>query len=1026
MSAPSDDWGERSEGGFRLRAGWSFSRGGRPNSFSSAASRLLGRETPRSDPELDAILGEFAARWRRGEHPRAEEYLERLPPADPSRAVELIYQEYCLAEADGLRPARGDYLKRFPAQEDALNRLLELHAQFTMSQIRDWSAPAPLPKPGDDVGPYRLIRVLGEGAFARVFLATQSTLDDRLVVVKISSRITPEPQLLARAQHSYIVEVLSHGTIEEGELQLIVMPFLGGASLAAVLEHRAGIAVRPRSGRELLDDLDHASAPEYPAAARARPARDVIAGLKYAKAVAWIVARLAEALDFAFDRGVAHGDIKPSNVLLTADGVPMLLDFNLAVGWRAEKSELPSGEQGGTLAYMAPERLQAVAEPDQSVVPSAGERHRADIYALGVVLLEAATGRTPELGKSRRSESTQEVAARYAETRRRTEQVSAWSDHPAVDPALRSILARCLAPDPARRYERAAHLTEDLDRWRTDRPLAFASEPPLGFRAVRFVRRRRRELAAVALCAVVLALLAGWSARQTAARQRALAHLANYWDRADSGVFGFRRYELGTAVDLGNPAKTTHAHLVHFEVDERDDWRARDDVRDLPPTVRDEVEVWVLEQVLRYARAIESRADGSDEWRRGLHVIDREARIVSLRPLQTESERLRRRLAPTAASNRDATSKRPVEAPRQWMETYLEAIEIELDGQRPRDELSHYETVLRARPNCFWGHYRAAAVAYRLAEYQSAAQHLDACIALRPANAMLRAQLAGCLYRTGRTSEALAACNSSIAIDPTQPETYYARSHIRKRLGQNAESAADLKQFETLALRRDKDLAGRLRLDVMLARGPEDGPADENELRRILELDPQHVDARVLLADHLMRDEKHAEAEQELHRVLVLNPDHLWARYTHGVLLERLRRGHPARDEFALLINHPGFADFIRRYPIAINAFHLLVHHQLLDREPSAALETAKRGMAWSETLRSMRGESHYTLARAYAAAAKNDPSLGEKVIEHLCAANCVSPEYVARYLPRHPELTPFRDQFLKQPAATASHSQKH
>ena len=73
--------------------------------------------------------------------------------------------------------------------------------------------------------------------------------------------------------------------------------------------------------------------------------------------MAWIGARLAEALDYAFSKDVAHGDVKPSNILLTADGIPMLLDFNLA------RDGLPLGsidhvaDLGGTVAYMAPERL---------------------------------------------------------------------------------------------------------------------------------------------------------------------------------------------------------------------------------------------------------------------------------------------------------------------------------------------------------------------------------------------------------------------------------------------------------------------------------------------------------------------------------------------------------------------------------------------------------------------------------------------------------------------------------------------
>ena len=86
----------------------------------------------------------------------------------------------------------------------------------------------------------------------------------------------------------------------------------------------------PVSGRDLLADLDTVAAPEFPTVHPARPAREILAGLSYNQAVAWVGARLAEALDHAFSRDVAHGDVKPSNILLSADGNPMLLDFNLA------------------------------------------------------------------------------------------------------------------------------------------------------------------------------------------------------------------------------------------------------------------------------------------------------------------------------------------------------------------------------------------------------------------------------------------------------------------------------------------------------------------------------------------------------------------------------------------------------------------------------------------------------------------------------------------------------------------------
>src|SRR5207249_109242 len=111
-------------------------------------------------------------------------------------------------------------------------------------------------------------------------------------------------------------------------------------------------------------------------------------GLSYVEAVLWIGARLADGLAHAHDRGVIHRDLKPANILLTDDGQPMLLDFNLSDDARLQGSPAAAG-MGGTLPYMSPEQLRAFVDRTRSLDA------RTDLYALGVILYELLTRKHP-------------------------------------------------------------------------------------------------------------------------------------------------------------------------------------------------------------------------------------------------------------------------------------------------------------------------------------------------------------------------------------------------------------------------------------------------------------------------------------------------------------------------------------------------------------------------------------------------------------------------------------------------------
>ena len=445
---------------------------------------------------LALFRADMTLRWDTGGRVDAQWYLDHFGGLDEDTAVALIYEEYCLKEEDQENPDPTEYYARYPQVASALGRVLEIHALVgsgtvpttlsLSSSTNGIATPArAFPDAGETIADFTLVEELGRGAFARVFLAKERELADRPVALKVSRRGSREPQTLARLQHTHIVPVHSHRIDAASGLHLLCMPYFGRITLARVLADP--FVQSATSGVALAEALDRLDAAGDLPAGRA-VGRLELAKRPYSRAIAWWCARLAEALAHAHDRGVLHRDIKPSNVLVTSDGMPMLLDFNLAReplpedGTAADTSTL-----GGTIDYMAPEHLRALGDPSAPVAIDG----RADIYGLGVMLFEAVTGQRPFVSPRRGSSVIEALEAAIDQRLRPLPPVR--HQHPEIPRALDAVICRCLAPNPASRYQTAAELAGDLQAIADDLPLSHAREPWLS-RATGWVRRRRRLL----------------------------------------------------------------------------------------------------------------------------------------------------------------------------------------------------------------------------------------------------------------------------------------------------------------------------------------------------------------------------------------------------------------------------------------------------------------------------------------------------------------------------------------------------
>lgn len=312
------------------------------------------------------------------------------------------------------------------------------------------------PAIGESLGDFELLGMLGAGSFGRVFLARQVTLD-RHVALKITANRGLEARTLASLEHDHIVQVFSENVEADRNLRLLCMQLVHGTTLAQII---ARVRRRPRdkwSGQAFLDAIDELTVnapPFHPAALRDR---DTLARADYIQAACWLMTRLAEALDYAHSRKVLHRDIKPANILVNQYGRPLLADFNLAFQTLADEE---SQEEifGGTLAYMAPEHLDAFCGIPGARLDAVAER--SDIYSLGLVLYELLTG-------ARAFDMPVECAGRkeilvMAEERRKGAP-SPSEINPEIPDYVERVVKCCLMPEPGDRYSSARVLARSLD-----------------------------------------------------------------------------------------------------------------------------------------------------------------------------------------------------------------------------------------------------------------------------------------------------------------------------------------------------------------------------------------------------------------------------------------------------------------------------------------------------------------------------------------------------------------------------------
>jgi serine/threonine protein kinase/tetratricopeptide (TPR) repeat protein len=340
------------------------------------------------------------------------------------------------------------------------------------------------------IGPYKVLQMLGEGGFGTVYLAEQEQPVRRRVALKIIklgmdtrqviARFEQERQALAMMDHPNIAKVFDAGATEAGR-PYFVMELVKGIPITQYCdEHRIGL-------RQRLE----------------------------------LFIPICQAVQHAHQKGIIHRDIKPTNVLVTMHDdkpVPKVIDFGIAKATQSRLTEktvfTELRQMIGTPEYMSPEQAEMTGLDIDT---------RSDIYSLGVLLYELLTGATPFDPRELRSRAYAEIQRiiREVEPPRPSTRLSTIEALPSVaaqrgvEPQklhallrgeLDWIVMKCLEKDRARRYDTASSLASDVARYLADEPVT-AVAPSQVYRLRKFVRRNRGPV--VASLVIVLLLIGG-------------------------------------------------------------------------------------------------------------------------------------------------------------------------------------------------------------------------------------------------------------------------------------------------------------------------------------------------------------------------------------------------------------------------------------------------------------------------------------------------------------------------------------
>ncbi|MCA9615662.1 MAG: serine/threonine protein kinase, partial [Myxococcales bacterium] len=353
--------------------------------------------------------------------------------------VDLLHEDYHLRRRAGEEVSVEDYCERFPGQAEDFRRLLGLDLPEATTTLYASKRP-PLFQLGDLVADeFRLLAMLGEGSFARVYLARQESIS-RLVALKITANRGHEAQTIVKLDHPNIIRVVDQRDVPDENMRLLYMEYAPGGTLHEVV--RRVQATEPRTGDLLAESVRESMErggleASFPATLREAAWPRIVCDLGI---------QLALALDYAHSQGVLHRDIKPANVLvMRALGITVkLIDFGMSKSLLDDNHLTEPGRVMGTPSYLAPEVL--LGKPADV---------RADIYGIGATVYEALVGVPWVKNHSRIEQTLHAVLTKQPEPPSKL--------RPKVPDYVDALVLQACARDPNQRFSDAAEFKRAAD-----------------------------------------------------------------------------------------------------------------------------------------------------------------------------------------------------------------------------------------------------------------------------------------------------------------------------------------------------------------------------------------------------------------------------------------------------------------------------------------------------------------------------------------------------------------------------------